>query len=49
MTDPTAQPEDRRRAAEPLTRAIHAAVREKIAPRLDGAAAIWLHRATEPI
>ncbi|MGR3783493.1 MAG: alkyl/aryl-sulfatase [Albimonas sp.] len=30
MTDPTAQPEDRRREAEPLTRAIHAAVREKL-------------------
>jgi len=29
--------------------AYHAAVREKVAPRLDGAAAIWLHRATEPI
>ncbi|OWU83946.1 X-Pro aminopeptidase [Oceanicola sp. 22II-s10i] len=29
--------------------AYHSACRDKIAPRLDGAAAIWLHRATEPI
>ncbi len=29
--------------------AYHAACREKVGPRLDGAAAMWLHHATEPI
>ena len=29
--------------------AYHAAVRDKVMPRLDGDAAIWLHRATQPI